>query len=61
MLLQTNSMAFREISDEMAPYPREVSGIPQTSLGLLGHLITNLPQAMLLLMHEDYSSLILLL
>ena len=28
--------------------PRAVCGIPQTSLGLRGHLITNLPQAMLL-------------
>ena len=36
----------------MAPYPREVYGIPQTSLGLRGHLITNLPQAMLLLIKK---------
>ena len=37
----------------MTPYPRQVYGIPsgilQTCLGLQGHLITNLPQAMLLL------------
>jgi hypothetical protein len=34
----------------MTPYPRQVCGIlPQTCLGLRGHLITNLPQAMLLL------------
>ena len=44
----------------MALYPREVcgipsrSGIPQTSLGLRGHLITNLPQAMLLLINNAF-------
>jgi hypothetical protein len=31
------------------------SGIPQTCLGLRGHLITNLPQAMLLLIKTTYS------
>ena len=30
------------------------SGIPQTSLGLRGHLITNLPQAMLLLINNAF-------
>ena len=44
MLLQTNSMAFQEIVIRASPL-----GIPQTSLGLRGHLITNLPQAVLLL------------
>ncbi len=33
MLLQTNSMAFREISDYIVPYPRQVCAIPQTCLG----------------------------
>jgi hypothetical protein len=33
----------------MTPYPRQVCAIPQPCLGLRGHLITNLPQAMLLL------------
>jgi hypothetical protein len=28
MLLQTNSIAFREISDKMTPYLRQVCGIP---------------------------------
>ena len=33
MLLQTNSMAFREISELMAPYPREVCGIHKPPVG----------------------------
>ena len=67
MLLQTNRMAFREISDFKWPltlgrfveFPWvSPSGIPQTSLGLLGHLITNLPQAMLLLINESKDTVI---
>ena len=42
-LLQTNSMAFKEISDLFNP---------QTCLGLPGYLVTNLLQAMLLLKNK---------
>ena len=58
MLLQTNSMAFREpftrwplTLGRFVEFPR---AIPQTSLGLRGHLISNLPQAMLLLINNAF-------
>jgi hypothetical protein len=57
MLLQTIAWLFGKLVIKLpltlgrfAEFPRaSPSGIPQTFFGLLGHLITNLPQAMLLL------------